>query len=74
MTATLSGPIVLENPRSLEGSPRTLEFDGQMWLSPGNVLTEKFRYFNSTDLTFEDVGQYFAWIHVGVFFTTSDAC
>lgn len=66
MTATLSGPIVLENPQALDGSPCTLEFDGQMWLSAGNVITGKFRYFNSSGLTFTDIGHYFTWIHVSI--------
>jgi len=64
MAATISGPIVLENPRSVEGSPRSIEFDGQMWMGLGNTLAGKFRFFNSDDLTFDDVGHYVAWIHV----------
>jgi hypothetical protein len=64
MTTTLSGPIVLENPRSLEGSRRTIEFDGQFWLGIGSTLTGKFRYFNADDRSFDDLGHYVAWIHV----------
>lgn len=64
MSATLSGPIVLENPRPVEGSTRSVEFEGQMWLNAGNVLTGKFRYFNTSDNSFDDIGYYFAWIHV----------
>ena len=64
MSATLSGPIVLENPQPIAGSSRTIEFDGQMWMSTGNILTGKFRYFNTNDLIFNDVNHYVAWIHV----------
>ena len=42
MSATLSGPIVLENPRPVSGSSRTIEFDGQMWMSTGYILTGRF--------------------------------
>jgi hypothetical protein len=64
MTLTLSGPIVLENPRPVEGSSRTIELDGQMYISPGNVLTGIFRYFNTDDIAFEDIGHFIAWMHV----------
>jgi hypothetical protein len=64
MSATISGPIVLENAHTVEGSSRTVEFDGQMWLNSTNILTGKFRYFNSEDITFNEIGHYFAWIHV----------
>ena len=78
MSATLSGPIVLENPQPISGSSRTIEFDGQMWLSTGNIITGKFRYFNSNDLIFHDVNHYIAWIHVRIqcftlFFTLSNS-
>ena len=64
MTVTLSGPIVLENPRTVDGSSRTIELDGQMWISTGNVLTGTFHYFNVDDIVFNDIGHYIAWIHV----------
>lgn len=64
MSATLSGIIVLENPRPVEGSPSSIMFDGQMWLGPGRVLTGIFRYYNSSNDTFPEVGRFFAWIHV----------
>ena len=64
MSATLSGPIALENPSPLEDSPSTICFDGQMWLSPTQVLTGLFRYYNLSNVSFPDVGQYFVWIHV----------
>jgi len=60
MMATLSGPIVLENPQLLEGSLCMLEFNGQMWLSPSSILTRKFQYFKSTNMTFDSIGHYFA--------------
>ena len=66
MTVTLSGPVVLENPHTVEGSPRTIEFDAQMWLNSTNILTGKFRYFNSDDTAFGEVGHYIAWIHVRI--------
>jgi hypothetical protein len=64
MTVTLSGPVVLENPRSVEGSPRSIELDGQIWISPVNVLMGKFRYFNTDDIAFDDIGYYIARMHV----------
>ena len=35
-----------------------------MWLGQGRVLTGMFRYYNAYNLSFPDIGQYFAWIHV----------
>jgi len=64
MSATIAGHIVLEDPHSIEGSPRTIEFYGQMWLGNGSTLMGKFRYFNTDDLTFDTIGHYVAWIHV----------
>ena len=67
MSATLSGPIVLDNPKAVDGSPRSIEFDGQMWLGAGNILTGRFRYFNGMDHPFDPIGHYFAWIHVPIY-------
>jgi hypothetical protein len=64
MSATLSGLIVLENARPVDGLPLSVTFDGQMWLGPGRILTGEFRYYNSSNDTFPDIGQYFTWIHV----------
>jgi len=64
MSATLSGLIALENPTSLDDSPSTLSFDGQMWLSATHILTGVFQYYNVSNLSFPNVGQYFAWIHI----------
>ena len=64
MSATLSGLVVLENARQLDGLPLSVLFDGQMWLGPGHVLTGIFRYFNSSKDSFPEIGHYFAWIHV----------
>lgn len=67
MSATLSGLIILENPRPVDGLPSSIIFDGQMWLAPGRILTGEFRYYNSTNEFFSKVGKYFAWIHVAKF-------
>ncbi len=66
MSATLSGLIVLENARPVDGQPPlSVMFDGQMWLGPpGRILTGIFRYYNSSNYSFPEVGHYFAWIHV----------
>ena len=64
MSATLSGIIVLENASTVDGLPSTIQFQGQMWLGEGRVLIGKYRYYNTYNLSFDDVGQYFAWIHV----------
>ena len=66
MSATLSGPIALEDAKPQDDSPSSVSFDGQMWLGQGQILTGMFRYYNAYNLTFPDVGQYFAWIHVHV--------
>ena len=71
MSVTISGLIALENGTTLEDSPSILSFDGQMWLGPENILTGNFRYYNSSNLTFPDIGQYFAWIHVSFFSSPS---
>jgi hypothetical protein len=63
-TLTLSGPIVIENPHNIEGSTRTFELIGQMWISPTTALRGKFRYFSNDDATLHDLGRYFACIHV----------
>jgi len=75
MSATLSGLIILENPRPVDGSPSSMTFDGQMWLMPGRSVTGEFRYYNSSNESFSDVGLYFAWIHVSKISTTfSNPC
>jgi len=56
MTVTLTGPIVLENLALLRAHPTPFELDGQMYISTGNVLTGKFRYFNIDDILFKDMG------------------
>jgi hypothetical protein len=63
MSALFSGQIVLENARQVGDSP-VVAFDGQMWHGTGRVMTGLFRYYNHANLSFDDVGQYFAWIHV----------
>jgi len=67
MSATLSGLIVLENARPVDGAPLSVTFDGKMWLGPECILTGIFRYYNSSNDTFPEVGQYFTWIHVAKF-------
>ena len=64
MSAMLSGLIVLENPKPVDDSPSSVEFDGQMWISSQCILTGLFRYYNSSNDIFPDISQYFAWIHV----------
>jgi len=60
---------VLENARPVDGQPPlSVMFDGQMWLGPpGRTLTGIFRYYNSSNYSFPEVGHYFAWIHVAKF-------
>ena len=64
MSVTLSGLIALKNATPVDDSPSTISFDGQMWLSPGHILTGMFRYYNAFNRSFPDVGQFFVWIHV----------
>src|SRR6266849_2055517 len=68
MSATLSGLIVLENPRPVDAAPSSIVFDGQMWLAPGHILTGTFHHYNSDNFSFSDISQYFTWIHVSLFF------
>ena len=64
MAAILNGPIVLENPTTLEGYPSTVLVDGQMWLGSHLYLKGSFRYYNASRTTFSDIGRYFACIIV----------
>jgi hypothetical protein len=66
-TVTISGPIVLENPRTYGHSTRNLEFDGQLWLGPNNTITGEFRYYNEEDVLFDEINYCIAWIHVFFF-------
>jgi hypothetical protein len=67
MSATLSGIIIVENPKLVDDSPSSLTLDGQMWLGPGHVLTGVFNYYNSSNLSFVDFTHYLSWIHVRTF-------
>ena len=69
MSATISSLIALENTTPSDKSASTLSFDGQMWLSPRQILTGIFHYYNSSNISFPDIGQYFAWIHVSYLVT-----
>lgn len=64
MSATIIGMVVLENARSLDGSPSTVIFDGKMWLGAGHVLRGGFRYDNNSNEVLPDIGHYIAYIHV----------
>ncbi|KAI0291972.1 hypothetical protein BC826DRAFT_1105697 [Russula brevipes] len=64
MSATLIGPVVLENPKAVEGSSHTVQFDGQMWLGPLHILTGSFRFFNNGTRSFDDVSHFYAIIHI----------
>lgn len=52
----LSGLIVLENVRPLDGLPLSVMFDGRMWLGLRHVLTSIFCYYNSSNDYFLDIG------------------
>jgi hypothetical protein len=67
MFATLSGPIVLENPDSLPDKPYSIQFNGQMWLDMGCIVTGKFHYYNATDISFNQIDYYCTKIHVNLF-------
>jgi hypothetical protein len=64
MSATISGIIILKSASFLDRFPSTLCFDGQMWLGAGHILTGTFRYYNTGNNSFLNVGHYFVWIHV----------
>jgi len=63
--------MALENPTPLEDPPSIVAFDGQMWLGPEQILTGIFRYYNSSNIAFPNIGQYFLWIHVRQFSISS---
>lgn len=63
-SAVIMGLAVFENPRVLEG--KTLLFDTQFYLGPGQSLVGAFRYFNGLDLAFGEVGQYFVYANVNL--------
>ena len=68
MAVVINGPIVLENPTTLDGYPSTVLVDGQMWLGSHLYLKGSFRYYNSSRTTFSDIGHYFACIIVCLVF------
>ena len=55
-------PIVLDNPHCVGNHSDSL--DRQMWLDAGNVVRWRYHFYNSTDITFDDIGHYFVWIHL----------
>jgi hypothetical protein len=58
ISATLSGLIVFENPRLVDGLPLSVMFDGQMWLGPKHILTSIFHYYNSSNDSSAELGHY----------------
>ena len=65
----LSGIIILENSRVVNGLPNSLHLDSQMFLGQdedGNdyVLTGIYMYYNTSNHFFADIACYFAWIHI----------
>ncbi|KAI0290049.1 hypothetical protein BC826DRAFT_970644 [Russula brevipes] len=57
MSATLTGPTVIENVRPVEGS-RCVVLDTQIYVSPDQALTGRFHFFNTAGIRFDDVGHY----------------
>ncbi|KAI0284111.1 hypothetical protein BC826DRAFT_973491 [Russula brevipes] len=64
MSVTLTGPIVIENMRPVDGS-RCVILNARIYVSPDHTLTGRFHFFNTASIKFANVGHYFTWIHVG---------
>jgi len=64
MSATIIAPAVIENVRAIDPSPRSLEFDAQMWLGPAHIITAKLRYYNYNWLDFLAVNYCLIVAHV----------
>ncbi|KAI0295735.1 hypothetical protein BC826DRAFT_1104136 [Russula brevipes] len=64
MSATLAAPAVIENIGSIEPSPRSLEFDAQLWLDSTHIITAKLHYHNSTFIDFDAVNYFLIVAHV----------
>lgn len=62
--ATITALTVLENPRTAPGLPLSPTFDAHLWLDPAHEAIAALRYYNGTNLSFQDVGIYL--IHANV--------
>ncbi|KAF7973540.1 hypothetical protein HWV62_14896 [Athelia sp. TMB] len=65
-SASVTAVAVLESPRQVEGQPKTIIFDAQLYQGlEQQPLVAHLRYFNENDLSFtDDVGVYF--LHAAV--------
>jgi hypothetical protein len=66
MSATLTGPIVAENMQPVGTRRVVVVLDTQIYVSPGQVLTGRFNYFDSTEIS-SAIGHFFAWLYVRIF-------
>lgn len=68
-SATMTATVVLENPRHLDKHGKTIVVDGQIYLGEGQApLTAALRFFNGTDMKFDDMGIYFLHTTVSCIF------
>jgi hypothetical protein len=70
MSASITGVLALESPRSLPGSPKTIIFDTQLWLGDGQqALVCQLRYFNASDMSLNnELGIYIVHANVSPLF------
>lgn len=67
--ASLYGFVALENPWII-GKTKTVIFGAQMYMGPDkSPLTNNLCYFNNQSLTFGDVGMYYIYEMVCLYFT-----
>ncbi|KZP24545.1 hypothetical protein FIBSPDRAFT_856731 [Athelia psychrophila] len=64
-SASITAIAVLESPR-LVGKSKAVVFDAQIYQGAQAPLVAALRYFNGTDMTFEDVGTFFLHANVSV--------
>jgi hypothetical protein len=64
MSATIIGPAVIENVRSIDPTPRCLEFDAQLWLALSHIITAKLCYYNYAWIDFLAVNYCLIVAHV----------
>lgn len=53
--STLTALAVLEGPRSPEGKPNTIIFDGQIYLGGERSLVAGLRYYNESGIVFDGI-------------------
>jgi hypothetical protein len=67
MSANITAFAPLEHPRTLPGSPKTVIFDGQLFLGGSErPLICQLHYFNASDKSFDSINYIFFHAKVGI--------